>query len=60
MEPRANAQVIFADVPLGEMFGYVNTLRSMTQGRAQYFMQFSCYKQVPKHVSDEIISSQSS
>lgn len=55
MEPRGNAQVINANVPLAKMFGYVNTLRSMTQGRAQYTMLFSHYEQVPQFVSEEII-----
>ena len=56
MEPRANAQVINATVPLSMMFGYVNNLRSMSQGRAQYTMQFSHYEQVPQHVADDIVS----
>ncbi len=56
MEPRGNAQVINANVPLAEMFGYVNTLRSMSQGRAQYSMIFSHYDQVPSHVADNIKS----
>ena len=55
MEARANAQVIAAMVPLATMFGYVNNLRSMSQGRAQYSMQFSHYEQVPQHAADEII-----
>ena len=55
MEQRGNAQLINAMVPLATMFGYVNTLRSMTQGRAQYVMQFSNYAQVPQNVADEII-----
>jgi elongation factor G len=54
MEPRGNAQVINATVPLSEMFGYVNTLRSMSQGRSQYSMIFSHYDQVPQAVADEI------
>jgi elongation factor G len=54
MEPRGNAQVINAAVPLSTMFGYVNTLRSMSQGRAQYTMQFSHYEQVPQAVADEV------
>lgn len=56
MEPRANAQVINAIVPLATMFGYVNTLRSMSQGRAQFTMTFSHYDQVPQHIADEIIA----
>lgn len=54
MDPRGNAQVINANVPLSEMFGYVNTLRSLSQGRAQYSMVFSHYAQVPQHIADEI------
>ena len=56
MDARGNAQVIRANVPLATMFGYVNTLRSMTQGRAQYSMQFSHYDHVPQNVADDIIS----
>jgi elongation factor G len=47
MDSRGNAQVISAMVPLANMFGYVSTLRSMTQGRAQYSMRFSHYEQAP-------------
>ena len=54
MEPRGNAQVISANVPLAEMFGYVNTLRSLSQGRAQYTMIFSHYEQVPHSVAEQI------
>jgi elongation factor G len=54
MEPRGNAQVINAHVPLANMFGYVNTLRSMSQGRAQYSMVFDHYEQVPNNVAEEI------
>jgi len=54
MDQRANARVIMAKVPLANMFGYVNTLRSMTQGRGQFTMQFDHYEQVPQHVADEI------
>ena len=54
MEPRGNAQVIRAAVPLATMFGYVNTLRSLTQGRAQFTMEFDRYDQVPEVVSDEV------
>jgi len=54
MEPRGNAQVIDAFVPLSTMFGYVNTLRSMSQGRATYSMQFDHYEQVPQQIADEI------
>jgi len=53
-EPRGNANAIEAIVPLANMFGYVNQLRSFTQGRAQYTMQFSHYDEVPKNVADEV------
>jgi elongation factor G len=55
-EMRGNATVINAMVPLANMFGYVNTLRSMSQGRAQYTMQFDHYAQVPSQVAQEIQS----
>ena len=54
MEPRGNAQVVNSHVPLASMFGYVNELRSMSQGRAQFTMQFAHYEQVPQQVADEI------
>ncbi|MCH7873977.1 MAG: elongation factor G [Gemmatimonadetes bacterium] len=56
MTQRAEAQVIGASVPLAEMFGYSTTLRSSTQGRAVYTMQFSHYEKVPKSKADEIVS----
>jgi elongation factor G len=56
MTQRGEAQVVAADVPLAEMFGYSTTLRSMTQGRAVYSMQFDHYEQVPKNVADAIIA----
>ncbi|MGK7312897.1 MAG: elongation factor G [Candidatus Longimicrobiales bacterium M2_2A_002] len=56
MTQRADAQVIGASVPLSEMFGYSTTLRSITQGRAVYSMQFSRYEEVPKTKAEEIIS----
>jgi elongation factor G len=56
MTPRAGAQVVDATVPLAEMFGYATDLRSRTQGRATYTMQFANYQQVPGHVADEIIA----
>jgi len=55
-EPRGNAISILANVPLANMFGYINTLRSMTSGRAQFTMQFSHYDPVPRNVSEEIQS----
>jgi len=56
MEPRGNATVIRAKVPLSEMFGYSTDLRSRTQGRAVYTMQFKAYEQVPKSVAEEIVA----
>ena len=53
-EMRGNAAVINALVPLANMFGYVNTLRSMSQGRASYTMQFDHYAQVPQNVAEEV------
>jgi elongation factor G len=53
-DTRGNAQIITAMVPLANMFGYINNLRSMTQGRAQYTMQFDHYEQVPQAILDEI------
>ncbi|TNE42804.1 MAG: elongation factor G [Alphaproteobacteria bacterium] len=53
-EARGNATVVNAMVPLANMFGYVNTLRSMTQGRANYTMQFDHYEQVPQAVAEEV------
>jgi elongation factor G len=56
MEKRGNAQIIRAEVPLSEMFGYATDLRSKTQGRATYTMQFSRYEDVPKGIADSIIA----
>jgi len=56
MDSRAGAQVIRAKVPLAEMFGYSTTLRSRTQGRGSYSMEISHYEEVPKSISEEIIS----
>ena len=53
-DSRGNAQVVEAMVPLANMFGYVNQLRSFTQGRAQYTMQFSHYEEVPANVAEEV------
>ena len=55
MEERTGARVIKALVPLSEMFGYVGDLRSRTQGRASYSMQFDSYAEIPKNVAEEII-----
>src|SRR5262249_31575058 len=54
MDNRGNAKVIDAMVPLANMFGYVNNLRSMSQGRAQFTMHFDHYEQVPQSVADEV------
>jgi elongation factor G len=54
MEQRSNAHVVRAQVPLGEMFGYATDLRSRTQGRATYTMQFDSYQQVPESIAQEI------
>ena len=54
-EPRGNALVVSATVPLSEMFGYVGDLRSATQGRASYTMQFARYEEVPANIAEEIV-----
>jgi elongation factor G len=54
-EQRGNAQVVQAFVPLGEMFGYATDLRSSTQGRATYTMQFERYEEVPNNIAEEIV-----
>jgi elongation factor G len=59
LEPRGNAQAIRARVPLAEMFGYATDLRSMTQGRATFTMQFDRYEEVPASISAEIVASES-
>jgi elongation factor G len=56
METRGHLQVVTAFVPLSEMFGYATTLRSLTQGRATYTMQFDHYAQVPRSVADDIVA----
>jgi elongation factor G len=56
MMQRGEAQVIASTVPLSEMFGYSTRLRSMTQGRAVYSMEFSHYEEVPKSKMEEIVS----
>lgn len=55
MEARGNAQVVHAFVPLANMFGYATDLRSSTQGRGTYTMQFDHYEETPKSISEEII-----
>ncbi len=56
MTQRGEAQVVAADVPLAEMFGYSTLLRSMTQGRAVYSMQFDYYDEVPKAIAEQIVA----
>jgi elongation factor G len=58
-EPRGNALVVDAIVPLSEMFGYVGDLRSATQGRASYTMQFARYEEVPGSIAEEIVDNKS-
>jgi elongation factor G len=60
LEPRGNAQAISARVPLAEMFGYATDLRSMTQGRGTFTMQFDRYEEVPQAIAAEIVSAQGS
>src|SRR5579863_3274166 len=59
METRGLLQVVRGNVPLAEMFGYVNDLRSMTSGRANYSMEFAHYEPMPKSIADEIIAKSS-
>lgn len=56
MESRLDKQIITAEVPLGEMFGYATELRSMTKGRASYAMEFECYREVPRNVQEAIVA----
>lgn len=55
MESKADKQLVLAEVPLGEMFGYATTLRSMTKGRASYTMEFERYSEVPNNIRDSIV-----
>jgi elongation factor G len=55
MEPRGNAQAVKAHVPLSEMFGYATDVRSMTQGRATYTMQFDRYEEVPTNIAEKVV-----
>ena len=59
MEQRGNAQVVSAYVPLAEMFGYATDLRSNTQGRATYTMQFERYDEVPANIAEQVIGESS-
>jgi elongation factor G len=54
-ERRGNAIIVTAHVPLSEMFGYVGDLRSNTQGRASYSMQFDRYEEVPQHIAEKVV-----
>ncbi len=56
MEQRGHARVVKATAPLAEMFGYATDLRSKTQGRATYTMQFHAYQEVPTSVAQEIVA----
>jgi elongation factor G len=56
MEDRSGMKVVSAEVPLAEMFGYSNDLRSRTQGRASYTMEFSHYEPVPPSIAQEIVA----
>jgi elongation factor G len=58
LEPRGNAQSIRAKVPLSEMFGYATDLRSMTQGRGTFTMQFDRYEDVPQSLATELVTAQ--
>ena len=55
MEPRGNAMVVTGSVPLSEMFGYATDLRSNTQGRATYTMQFDRYEEVPPNIAEKVV-----
>jgi elongation factor G len=57
MEARGGAQVVDAEVPLSEMFGYATDLRSQTQGRATFTMQFDNYAEVPAQIAETVINS---
>ena len=56
MEPRAGVQVVKAEVPLAQMFGYATDLRSRTQGRATFSMKFERYSAVPSHVAEAVLA----
>jgi elongation factor G len=56
MEGRGNSQIVTAEVPLAQMFGYATELRSMTQGRATYSMEFKHYAQLPSNLAEEIVA----
>ena len=56
METKGVAQIVKAEVPLGNMFGYATELRSMTKGRASYTMEFECYREAPKTIQEEVVA----
>lgn len=56
MDAKGDKQIIGAEVPLGEMFGYSTVLRSMSKGRASYSMEFECYREVPKNVQESLVT----
>jgi elongation factor G len=56
METKGAAQIVKAEVPLGNMFGYATELRSMTKGRASYTMEFECYREAPKNIQEEVVT----
>ena len=56
INPRSDAQVVAAQIPLAETFGYATRLRSLTQGRAVFTLQFSAFKQVPQQVMEEVVA----
>ena len=56
METKGVAQIVKAEVPLGNMFGYATELRSMTKGRASYTMEFECYREAPKSIQEEVVT----
>ena len=58
MEDRNGIRVVTSKVPLAEMFAYSTTLRSMTQGRGSYTMQFSHYEEAPRNIQEEIVAKQ--
>jgi elongation factor G len=56
MDQRGSDRIVSAQVPLAEMFGYATELRSRTQGRATYTMQFNSYQEVPKNIADDVVA----
>jgi elongation factor G len=56
MDQRGSDRIVKAQVPLAEMFGYATELRSRTQGRATYTMQFSSYQEVPRSIADDVVA----